>query len=128
MTSGNIELLKKLFTWSGLQQGTITPHLRNVDLHECIRRNIMLFIPVAERKQIILKNFAFEHTFVWDDPDILCAFIRNLLSNSLKFSFPGDKISISVTHQYDIVEVTVVQTGVGIRKEDFPVHAPQGLL
>jgi signal transduction histidine kinase len=114
------ELLKNLFTWSGIQRGTVTPHPQTVALEEIIRRNMRIFIPFAEEKQVRLKSEITAETSVYTDPDMLYAVVRNLISNALKFTFPGDSINISATQNEDFIEVSVSDTGVGIRQEALP--------
>jgi len=114
------ELLKNLFTWSGIQRGTVVAHPQTVDLKDIIRRNMSFFIPFAEKKQVRLKSGMTAETFVYADPDMVYAVVRNLISNALKFTFPGDKVSISATQADDTIEVAVSDTGVGISPEDLP--------
>lgn len=108
------ELLKNLFTWSGMQRGTLLPQPQEVDLHAVIRRNLNLFIPAAEHKHIILRSSVQEQTLVYADQEMVYAILRNLISNAIKFSFPGDKVSITTNSHDDTVEIAVADTGVGI--------------
>ena len=114
------ELLKNLFTWSGIQRGTLTPHLQTIDLGGIVKRNTSLLLPIAEDKQIIFKNSVPEETFIYADPNMVYAIVRNLISNALKFSFPDDSVVIAaVQHEHD-VELTVSDSGVGIDAENIP--------
>lgn len=114
------ELLKNLFTWSGIQRGTLMPHLQTVDLSSIVKRNTSLLLPVAEDKQIIFKNSVPDETFIYADPNMVYAIVRNLISNALKFSFPDDSVAIrSVQHERDI-ELIVNDSGVGIEAENIP--------
>lgn len=114
------ELLKNLFTWSGIQRGTVAPHPQPIDLKDIIHRNMTLFIPFAEEKQVRLKSGTLTEKFTYADPDMVYAVVRNLISNALKFTFPGDNINISATQNEGFVEVSVSDTGVGISQEDLP--------
>ena len=114
------ELLKNLFTWSGIQRGTLTPHPQTVDLGNIVKRNTSLLLPLAEDKQIIFKNSVPEETFIYADPTMVYAVVRNLISNALKFSFPDDSITIASTQHEDTIELTVSDSGVGIEAENIP--------
>ncbi|MCP4401350.1 MAG: HAMP domain-containing protein [bacterium] len=113
------ELLKNLFTWSGIQRGSASYHPQAVQLHEVVERNTSFFIPVAEEKQIRLVTDVPTDIAVYADPDMLYAILRNLLSNAMKFSFPGDTVTLSTTQVNDEIDIVIVDTGVGINEEDF---------
>lgn len=44
--------------------------------------------------------------------------IRNLLSNAIKFTPAGGKVVAQATPKNGLVEISVADTGVGIKKED----------
>lgn len=107
-------LLNNLLTWSRIQRGVMkyTPIL--IDIGEIIQENIYLVTPKAEQKQIVLKTSVLEQTMVYADYDMVNTIIRNLLSNALKFTPPGGKISFSAQQNGHMVEVTITDTGIGI--------------
>ncbi len=114
------ELLKNLFTWSGIQRGTLTPHLQSIDLGGIVKRNTSLLLPVAEDKQIIFKNSVPEETPIYADPNMVYAIVRNIISNALKFSFPDDSVEIvSVQYEHE-VGLIISDTGAGIEAENIP--------
>ena len=81
-------------------------------------QNITLAMQLAEHQQISLKNYVPKQTIISADPDMIYAVIRNRLSNSLKFSFHGDKINISATWQAATIEVAIADSGVGMNQDD----------
>src|SRR5207244_12059226 len=44
----------------------------------------------------------------------------NLLSNAIKFSAPGKQIDVEVTQEYRMLQVSVIDLGVGISSGDLP--------
>lgn len=115
------ELLKNLFTWSGIQRGTIKHRPQILHIRDTVQRNISLLMPVAEEKQVRLKSDIAPNVTAYADPDMVYAIIRSLLSNALKFTFPGDNIRVSAAdRQNNLIEISVVDTGAGIHKDDLP--------
>jgi len=116
---GNLhELLKNLFTWSGLQRGRMECYPQYIDLREIVDRNIKLFKPMAEEKQIVLNNKIAEEIPAYADAGMLYAVFRNLISNALKFTEKGGRVSISVAQHAQRVSVIISDSGVGIAPED----------
>jgi len=116
---GNLyELLRNLFTWSSVQRGTMEFYPQYVDICEIIARNLRLFMPIAERKHITLKNLVQDEMSVYADAGMVYAIIRNLISNALKFTKTGGKVRISAAQNNELVEVSVSDTGIGISEED----------
>ena len=54
------------------------------------------------------------------DPDRLQQVVRNLLSNAVKFTSPGGRISIAAQRKGAMMELSVADTGSGIRPEFLP--------
>jgi signal transduction histidine kinase len=112
------ELLDNLLSWSRLQRGVMeyTPELVNVD--QIVRRNIALFTPNAEQKQITLRNLVEQAMMVFADMKMFDTVIRNLVSNALKFTGNGGSVEISVMQDEEFVTVAVADTGIGISQKD----------
>ncbi len=114
------ELLNNLFTWSGIQRGTLELHPRVFDVKDVIDRNVANFIPIVEKKQVRLKSTVPPDTLVCADPDMVYAIVRSLVSNAVKFTFPGDKVNLSATPTDTMIAIAVTDTGVGIQQKDIP--------
>jgi signal transduction histidine kinase len=54
---------------------------------------------------------------IYADKTIISSVLRNLISNSIKFSNPGGKVHISVIEKEDEAVVEVLDFGVGMAKE-----------
>ncbi len=111
-------LLDNLLTWSRIQRSVIEYCPQEIDIRELVARSITFFTPRAEQKQITLKSLISEKTPVYADYNMIDTVIRNLISNSLKFTNTGGKIEISITLNERFTEVKVSDTGIGIEKEN----------
>jgi len=111
-------LLENLLEWSRLQMDGIEVAAGPVDLKDLIDRNLELFRPVAEAKNISISGTAGAASVVSADTDMVDAILRNLINNALKFTPAGGRVSIGVNAVEDGIHTEVADTGVGISAED----------
>jgi PAS domain S-box-containing protein len=111
-------LLDNLLHWSRAQTGRMNLKPAVVDLHNIITKNIYLLEVAAMEKNIHVSNSVQPRTFVLCDENMLSTVVRNLLSNAIKFTRPTGKITISNREKSNTHEISVADTGVGIKEED----------
>jgi two-component system sensor histidine kinase/response regulator len=110
-------LLKNLLEWSRTQTGRIKVNPVKFNLKEVVDKNIELLEHQIETKNISLFSYI-ETCSVFTDEQMFDTVIRNLLSNAIKFTPANGSVSIlSKTGEKDI-EISISDTGVGIKKED----------
>ncbi len=107
-------LLQNLLQWSRSQTGRIEFNPQKLDLHDVISCNVELLKASAERKQIKILSEIPKLTYVSADEDMLNTIIRNLLTNSLKFTNKDGKIEINCIHQNSNFQIFISDTGVGM--------------
>jgi signal transduction histidine kinase len=115
------ELLENLLAWSRLQRGRMEQQPEQLDLKKLTDRNAKLFAEVAVDKGINLENTLAAGISVYADRNMLNTVMRNLISNALKFTPRGGRVTITAlpdTADSGLVAVAVSDTGVGIRLED----------
>jgi two-component system sensor histidine kinase/response regulator len=110
-------LLENLLAWSRIQQGLMKYRPQSLDMRAVILQNITLLEPHARQKQITLNNSIDEGTIVYADYHMVDAVVRNLISNALKFTYPGGHICISATFDEHSATISVADTGIGIARE-----------
>lgn len=64
-----------------------------------------------------LSNEVPEATIVFADKNMLLSIVHNLVSNAIKYTPPGGKVTVSATNEEGRVRVKVKDTGIGISKE-----------
>ena len=111
-------MLENLLIWSLSQMGGIKPKMKKVGLFEVVQESIELFGNIALQKQITLTNEISKDATVYIDENNLKAIIRNLLNNALKFTPQHGIITFNETLRNDFVELSISDSGVGIKKED----------
>lgn len=109
------ELLENLLEWSLSQYGDIQCRPRLLDLHSLVKESIKYLVGNAEKKNINLFMEIPGNTFVFADEQMVKSIIRNLVSNGVKFTRPGGKVSVSLSEgDEEHVTVSVIDTGIGI--------------
>jgi len=116
-------LLENLLYWAGSQSGQMPFHPGPVRLSDIVSPNIGLLDSIARSKNIrliseIMPDSEGQETLIWADREMMEIVVRNLLSNAMKFTPDSGNISISAVRKADEVEVSVRDTGVGIKAEN----------
>lgn len=111
-------LLTNLLTWAQSESGRIVFSPKKLDLYHNVNEVSQLINIVADKKSVVIENRIKENTFIFADNDMINTVLRNLISNSIKFSNNGDKVVISAENTPDdMVIVKVVDNGEGIPQE-----------
>jgi len=108
------KLLENLLDWSRLQSGLLEIKPKNFNVRELVTHGIVLFSTSAEQKRISIKNNINKLHQVFADPEMIDTVIRNLISNSIKFTKPGGLIDITSAKKNGSIEIIVKDNGVGI--------------
>ena len=119
-TSANdlYNLTENLLHWARCQSDKIKYYPRKIDLNKLVVNVIYILEISAKKKNIIVYPEIPENTYVYVDVNIISTVIRNLLSNALKFTEKGGKVTITSVEKDNLVEVSVVDTGIGISQEN----------
>ncbi len=112
------DLVENLLLWGRTQSGNLQNNPEKVNLRESVINNISVLKSSAEKKNIILYHEIPENTYVYVDINIVSMVIRNLMSNALKFTNSGGKVSITSVEKDNLVEISVIDTGIGISEEN----------
>ncbi len=108
-------LLENLLEWARLQQGLIAfnPHL--VKLYPLVMESVTSVKDAATKKCFKLVFNVPENIDVFADHNMLQTVIRNLVSNAVKFTAKGGKISVSAKTDVDnTVEIAINDNGIGM--------------
>lgn len=112
------KLLENLLEWSKQQSGQLDRNPEMIDLHRLCNSNVELFKQPAADKGIELCGHIAVQSKAYGDLHMLNLVVRNLISNAMKFTDQGGRIEVSSRSLEDFVEVTVLDTGVGIPEEN----------
>lgn len=110
-------LLENLLEWSKLNLRKRSLEIERIDLKKLVADIISLFNFNINSKNLSIKNLIPDEAKVYADKNMLKVIIRNLLSNSIKFSKHGGKIVIDFSYEGDRNRIYFIDYGVGIKKE-----------
>jgi two-component system, sensor histidine kinase and response regulator len=110
-------LMENLWDWSRSQTNTLEFKVERVNLHGAVRDSFALLDVCAQHKRIALRNEVPEDLWALADARSVSAIVRNLVSNAVKYTGEGGRVTVSATQAGGRVEWTVADTGVGIEAE-----------
>ncbi|QHT65852.1 hypothetical protein GXP67_03805 [Rhodocytophaga rosea] len=111
------KLLENLLSWAKLQMNRVDIKPFQVDLHKLASENITQISTLAADKKIQVVNEIPAHISAFADEKMCETVMRNLVVNAIKFTNTGGHIKISASEKESAVEISVVDSGVGMKKE-----------
>lgn len=112
------EYIDVLFDWFKLNSNEFALEMSTVEIAELTRNMLIDWIPVLEDKQIDYMIDILEQPFwVQLDPDAYMRILNNLMQNAIAHSHAG-KIEIILSKQENIIQIRLVDNGIGMEKED----------
>lgn len=113
---GNM-LLDNLLQWSRLQTKTLQFAPEDHNLYKLIVDELFFVQHITNEKGITIGLNIDKNLSVFADANMLKTVIRNLVSNSIKFTHRKGSINISAQSSANTVLIEVNDTGAGIKKE-----------
>ena len=92
-------------------------HPQNTNLKEIITESIGVLESHAKNKQITIHSEISADMLIFVDKNSVKTVIRNLLSNAVKYTERGGKVTIRAKDAEAWLEITISDTGVGIKEE-----------
>ena len=115
------QLVEDLLDVARIASGHLDLDRQLVDLRDTGRTAVDSVLPAAQAREITLSLEAgSEPALVTGDPNRLQQVAANLLSNALKFTDPGGRVTVRVARRGEVVELSVSDTGIGIPHDFLP--------
>lgn len=111
-------LLENLLDWSRIQKGVIQYNPTLIHLSTLINEAVSLHAEIADKKNIKILSFVSPDAKAWGDENMIRTVLRNLISNAVKFSFSGNKVSVFHESNQYFVTLKICDEGIGISPED----------
>ena len=119
-TQGLADLISDLLDVSRIESGRgFKIKKASIELRKIILENVDLFKSRTDKHDFEV-NIPDDPVRLKADKDKIDQVMENLISNAVKFSPQGGKITISVEQSEGEVKISVADTGMGIPKKDLP--------
>ncbi|MDX2191669.1 MAG: HAMP domain-containing sensor histidine kinase [Bacteroidota bacterium] len=115
-----LTLLSNLMNWARSQMGEIRFSPEAVSPKDVADTVTHLYTPTADEKEISLINLIDPNAVVWADKNMLELIIRNLVSNSIKFTPRKGKVMMTseIVGNKSELCIRIIDSGVGISQEN----------
>lgn len=112
------KLLENLLSWAQLQLGTLKPISENFDVFYLAETAVNSQKTLAAQKDILIENQLNKSARVFADYQMTLTIFRNLISNAIKFSPRGSKITLHHSPSAEgFVAVSISDSGIGMNPE-----------
>ena len=112
------KLLENLLHWARAQTGRIEFKPEPLNLRKMVNSSIDLLKSQASKKNINLTAIIDPTFLVNADKNMLETILRNLTSNSIKFTPENGEVKVTAKDNEDLFEITVSDTGIGLSEGD----------
>lgn len=112
------DLLESLLQWSRSQQDTHKILPENIKIDKIAGKCIDLMMASATTKEIDIDLDVEKDSTAIGDKEMITTVIRNLVSNAIKFTYPGGKIKVGYSKKNKTAIISVADTGIGIKNTD----------
>lgn len=112
-------LLEQLLDWARTQTGNMPFRPKQVNLIALIAKIVDQVEPTVKKKSIrILIEIPSELAYVYADSEMIQAVLRNLITNSIKFTNEHGEIKITAKQDEDGIRVECQDNGIGMDSSD----------
>ncbi len=111
-------LVHEILELSRLQVAGALEDVATVRVDDVVAEAVDRTRTVADAKQVRIVAGGDQDLTVYGDRNLLVTAVRNLLDNAVTYSPAGARVSVGVRRDGDLVEIAVVDEGVGIAADD----------
>jgi signal transduction histidine kinase len=110
-------LLDNLLNWTKSQTGQMSFTPTSLGLQPIVLEVFETLHTNAEAKSISLNYDSSIQTNVYADENMLKTILRNLISNSIKFTYTNGKIDVCAIQKPDLIEINISDNGMGVQED-----------
>lgn len=120
-TSRLTSLVNDMLSVSRLQAGTQKMDIRRMNLTNAVFQTVERYAKFKEHNDFTI-NFEYENSvYIMADEIRLLQVIYNLINNAINYTGADRTVTVTQTINDDVVRISVIDTGDGIKEEDLPL-------
>ena len=116
-TTETYNLVSNLLDWASVNMDSIKLDIKKINPLDIVRKVSATFLPTLKAKSIELKISGDESLAISADARSMEIVMRNLISNAIKYSYPGGSLEIRVQAHKDRVMIEVEDQGQGMTSQ-----------
>ncbi|TSA08947.1 MAG: hybrid sensor histidine kinase/response regulator [Deltaproteobacteria bacterium] len=118
-TKSMITLVNDLLDFRRIEEGKVLQEIERLDLKEILQRTMEMMAVSAEEREISVTTHVSEDLpCIIGDRNAIEAIFVNLISNAVKYTPTGGRVTVDLYKGGDDVRIKVVDTGIGIAQSD----------
>ena len=118
------KFLEDLLSWSRVQMKAVALEPKEIELESVVDKMCSILVLQMEEKDIRIKCIDIKGKHVFADENAVFTVLRNLVSNSIKFTQKGGKIKVKAKEEknkkgkeINFIKISITDTGIGMPKE-----------
>ena len=115
-----LALIDALLDLAKIEAGRMELHEETGDVQDCVDRTLAMCRPVASAKDVDLVLGGIPRIAFRADRQKVVQSLLNVVSNAIKFTPAGGRVTVSAAHRRDGLAFVVADTGIGIAEKDIP--------
>ncbi|PWA06201.1 PAS domain-containing sensor histidine kinase [Flavobacterium psychrotolerans] len=112
-----LNMLDYLVEWARIKYASEAFSPTKIELSQYVKKVFDTLNETATLNTINLHNEVEENTNVFADKKMLLSILQNIVSNAIKHSYPGGKITVTAKSKEEKIIVEIKDTGIGMSKE-----------
>ena len=112
-----LRMLDELLEWGRIKYASEAFLPENIELAQYVKRAYDTLEEVADKNHIHLNNEVEENIKVYADEKMLLSILQNIISNAIKYTPPGGRITVTAKNTGEKVEIEITDSGIGMSKE-----------
>jgi signal transduction histidine kinase/DNA-binding response OmpR family regulator len=113
-----LQLINDILDLSKIEAGQLEFRYEDFEIKDALPEVLSTIRPLAMAKNITVNEISTSDLSIYADRVRFKQVLYNLLSNAVKFTPKGGRIDIETYNKAKMVQVSVLDTGIGIRPED----------
>ncbi|WP_421773906.1 tetratricopeptide repeat protein [Gracilimonas sp.] len=114
----NVHVMEDLLAWAKDQLSGVKMEISPINVHNVVDEIVSTHAFIANKKGVKVHHHIPEGEHVLADQNALQLVVRNVISNSIKFTSKGDEIEIKTEPASHNMKIIIKDTGIGIPEEE----------